>query len=1116
MWLVNVLRTTASLDTAHLTPHELDGLVSRLARHHLHDRLDNDDDVDDNFQAPTAAIYRMHVNSPPTLASTTDFGTAIHPVVLPFRDMLSIGADLSLPSKLASPSPTIPVRLQVTQGSQDGIHLADSGATVSATGLCHLLHDFTATTQYEITGYDGVATPAHGQGYAHVLNPLDGSTERIFFVYTPTVAGTIISLEHHARMHPRIHRWTQEAVPSSDQGWITFYSTENEVVSRYQTERSNGLYYIQNLTFLPVLPACTINMLTMGHDTPLADMTSAPLTGITSDDATVPTSHVDIPHPSDFCQDFDIGLNLPNSIAALQASTAPLPNPLVQQLRPLPHLSATEKDIVHYHTWHQRLAHCSEDKLRRKQKLVDGMPPFSKSRLPDFVTCRACDIAKLRRAPRGHSIDDPPDLRPAQIFQMDLGLFRGPANLHEVVTRQADPQPKLIESRQGFVCYLLIIDRATCYMWVFPLKSKSVSHDLLNIFFTTHGYRDRTPSDHRFVYTASNGSLAESPEFHTMVARHGYSLQKTERFVRTDGEGSLVEPPSFRTMVTRHGYSLQKTAADTSSQNGMAERPHQTLGTTTRCLLYSSGMHIRFWADALVYATYVYNRLYHSGINGIPYTQWTGKRPNLKHLRAFGAKVIVKRSGHRPTKADPHFYDGRFLRFGGTTRNLVYFDEVTHRDKYARHVIMDEFHYGDATRPPGATQLFEAAIPACTDSALQDNEQDVLLEVTGDTDHHSSLEDACTVHAMGPTHVANLPLATPPATAAAAVTRVRQHEDAVHPDAPLHLTTSSNMYTPLVSIILPMNRHPTLGLLFTPPPSSALPGQHPLLLVGCQEGTKASRLPYWRSQICHSILQKVNDTWVHTLSDFLQCMSQARQQGLQSLNLQFAKVEVRSTSDDDIPQLHFDQLRHIHAIRHQMSRATVRNRLHHTITLTRTQLKKRDDHVQWKEAEWSQHNKCRQQGMFGDPIPRPIGAVVLPFVWTYLTKLDPLTGATIYKARGTCNGGKRFGKAVTLAETYATCVEQPACRLFWALTAALGLIVLGADAGNAFAEAPPPVEPFYMQVDDQFREWWTECLHSPPPPLALSCPCAMLSKGIQRRHDCGSNTFIASSPNDCI
>ena len=71
----------------------------------------------------------------------------------------------------------------------------------------------------------------------------------------------------------------------------------------------------------------------------------------------------------------------------------------------------------------------------------------------------------------------------------------------------------------------------------------------------------------------------------------------------------------------------------------------------------------------------------------------------ILNLRAFGARVLVKRSWPRPTKGGPHYYDGRFLRSTATDRNIVYYDEVTHRDKTARDCTIDEFYYGSVHRP---------------------------------------------------------------------------------------------------------------------------------------------------------------------------------------------------------------------------------------------------------------------------------------------------------------------------------------------------------------------------------------------------------------------------------
>jgi hypothetical protein len=74
------------------------------------------------------------------------------------------------------------------------------------------------------------------------------------------------------------------------------------------------------------------------------------------------------------------------------------------------------------------------------------------------------------------------------------------------------------------------------------------------------------------------------------------------------------------------------------------------------------------------------------------------------------------------------------------------------------------------------------------------------------------------------------------------------------------------------------------------------------------------------------------------------------------------------------------------------------------------------------------------------------------------------------------NGGSWHGKIVTLAEAYAACVKQPIHRLAWATSAAINNICINCDISNAFAEALPPSKPFSMQVDDQFRKWWTNHL----------------------------------------
>jgi hypothetical protein len=98
-------------------------------------------------------------------------------------------------------------------------------------------------------------------------------------------------------------------------------------------------------------------------------------------------------------------------------------------------------------------------------------------------------------------------------------------------------------------------------------------------------------------------------------------------------------------------------------------------------------------------------------------------------------------------------------------------------------------------------------------------------------------------------------------------------------------------------------------------------------------------------------------------------------------------------------------------------------------------------------------------------------------VWAYAIKA--LDGRK--KARFACDGSPRSGQARILDETYANCVDQTSSRLFYGIAAAENMLIYGADVSNAFAEAPPPKQGFYIYPDRAFKEWWVN--HKKQPPL---------------------------------
>ena len=129
--------------------------------------------------------------------------------------------------------------------------------------------------------------------------------------------------------------------------------------------------------------------------------------------------------------------------------------------------------------------------------------------------------------------------------------------------------------------------------------------------------------------------------------------------------------------------------------------------------------------------------------------------------------------------------------------------------------------------------------------------------------------------------------------------------------------------------------------------------------------------------------------------------------------------------------------------------------------------------------------------MFGDPIEVETREQVFDLVWTYLLKVL----AARKKARMTCDGSACHGKVQVLDHTYANCVDHTSSRIVYAAAAAENLVIFGADVSNAFEEAPPPKEGFYIHPDKAFNDWWTKHKKRPPIPPGDVIPVLKAMQG---------------------
>ena len=130
--------------------------------------------------------------------------------------------------------------------------------------------------------------------------------------------------------------------------------------------------------------------------------------------------------------------------------------------------------------------------------------------------------------------------------------------------------------------------------------------------------------------------------------------EKQVKYVRSDGGGEF-NSNDFKKFCLEEGIIHQITTPYTPQLNGVAERMNRTLWEKTLTMIRHSSLPNRFWGEAILTATYLTNRSPTSAIdsNKTPYEVWTGKIPDLSHIRTFGCLAYYHVPTETRKKLDP-------------------------------------------------------------------------------------------------------------------------------------------------------------------------------------------------------------------------------------------------------------------------------------------------------------------------------------------------------------------------------------------------------------------------------------------------------------------------------
>lgn len=300
-----------------------------------------------------------------------------------------------------------------------------------------------------------------------------------------------------------------------------------------------------------------------------------------------------------------------------------------------------DKDTKEYLLWHRRLGHLNFDSMNQLQRnqLATGISS-SLHPLHDRQLCVGCVLGKSHRV----AMPKTATTRATRVLELIHSDICGPMEC---------------ASLGGKRYFITFVDDYSRYVVVKVMSQKS---EALKLFIEYKAW-------------AENAT--------------GRRIQK----FRSDGGGEYVSK-DFSDYLSQHGIARQQSPPYTPEHNGVAERFNRTLVECARCMMQGAKMQPSFWAEAIIYASYIRNRcptrvLSHT----TPYEIWTNNKPDISFLRVFGCCAYVHVPDARRRKWDAKAIPCVFLGLSTESKAWRLYDPRKQRVIISRDVVFDELNY---------------------------------------------------------------------------------------------------------------------------------------------------------------------------------------------------------------------------------------------------------------------------------------------------------------------------------------------------------------------------------------------------------------------------------------
>ncbi|PKU64658.1 Retrovirus-related Pol polyprotein from transposon TNT 1-94 [Dendrobium catenatum] len=303
--------------------------------------------------------------------------------------------------------------------------------------------------------------------------------------------------------------------------------------------------------------------------------------------------------------------------------------------------------------WHLRLGHPHQQVMRL---ISHSNPSLNISFAKSF--CNFCASCK------GHKLT----------FENSLSKTSAPLELiHSDVW---GPSP--VSSHQGFKYYVIFVDDYSRFIWFFPLMFKS---EVTSTFI----------------------------QFVSLIKRQ---TNRKLKVIRTDCGGEFINN-QFKDFTRKASIIHQTTCPYTPEQNGIAERKHRHLITTTRTLLHTAGLPLSYWLDAATTATHLINRLSSATTgNTSPLQRMFNTTPSYNHMRTFGCECYPLLPPTQRTKLTTTSPRCVFLGYAETAKGYRCLNTQTHKIIVSRNVKFNESNFPFKNRSEQASPISDFTPPS--------------------------------------------------------------------------------------------------------------------------------------------------------------------------------------------------------------------------------------------------------------------------------------------------------------------------------------------------------------------------------------------------------------------